>query len=220
MTRSQLRSTIRWESVIIALQGTVLGLVIGVFFGWALVRALHDEGIDRFRIPFVSLAVVVVLAALAGVVAAILPSRRAARLDVLQAIVHGVKGEPWKGPDVTSGHPRAHRPVRRSGHLGVRACWVDLTTHLQPEVERRHLEFEHRLALRSADAEPKLSVSDGLVPGVPVERRFPLARPRSEGGTTVGHVVVNSVALDGDDGADPASVGSCPGGRGPIVRRM
>ena len=44
MTRRQLRSTVRWESVIIALLGTVLGLVIGLFFGWALVQALKDEG--------------------------------------------------------------------------------------------------------------------------------------------------------------------------------
>jgi putative ABC transport system permease protein len=87
MTRSQLRSTIRWESVIIALQGTFLGLLIGVFFGWALVRALADQGIDQFTIPVVTLGIVVVLAALAGVVAAILPGRRAARLDVLKAIV-------------------------------------------------------------------------------------------------------------------------------------
>jgi putative ABC transport system permease protein len=87
MTRSQLRSTIRWESVIIALQGTALGLVIGVFFGWALVRALEDQGIDRLAIPVPSLAVVVVLAALAGVLAAVAPSRRAARLNVLSAIV-------------------------------------------------------------------------------------------------------------------------------------
>jgi putative ABC transport system permease protein len=87
MTRPQLRSSIRWESVIIALQGTVLGLGIGMFFGWALVKALRDEGIDQFTIPFTSLAVVVVLAALAGVAAAILPSRRAAKLDVLKAIM-------------------------------------------------------------------------------------------------------------------------------------
>ncbi|MGH9278621.1 MAG: ABC transporter permease, partial [Acidimicrobiales bacterium] len=86
MTRRQLKSTIRWESVIIALQGTVLGLAIGLLFGWSLVRALADEGIDRFRIPFGSLIVVVVLAALAGVLAAVLPSRRAARLNVLEAI--------------------------------------------------------------------------------------------------------------------------------------
>ena len=65
MTRSQLRSSIRWESVIIAVQGTLLGLVLGVLVGWALVRALADEGIDVFRIPVGTLAVVVVLGALA-----------------------------------------------------------------------------------------------------------------------------------------------------------
>jgi putative ABC transport system permease protein len=72
--------------VIIAVQGTLLGLVIGVFFGWALVTAMRDEGLTTFTVPVVSLAVVVVLAALAGVVAAILPARRAARLDVLRAV--------------------------------------------------------------------------------------------------------------------------------------
>jgi putative ABC transport system permease protein len=87
MTRSQLRSAIRWESVIIALQGTVLGLLIGLFFGWALVTALSDEGISVFRIPYASLAIVVVLAALAGMAAAVPPSRRAAKLDVLRAVV-------------------------------------------------------------------------------------------------------------------------------------
>ena len=87
MTRSQLRSTIRWESVIIALQGTVLGLAIGLFFGWALVRALSDEGIDVFRVPYGSLAAVVVLGGLAGMAAAVPPSRRAAKLDVLAAVV-------------------------------------------------------------------------------------------------------------------------------------
>jgi putative ABC transport system permease protein len=86
MTQAQLRSTIRWESVIIAIQGTLLGLVIGLFFGWALVSALHDEGLTTFSVPIGTLAVVVVLAALAGVVAAVLPARRAARLDVLRAL--------------------------------------------------------------------------------------------------------------------------------------
>jgi putative ABC transport system permease protein len=88
MTRSQLRATVRWESVLIALQGTALGLLIGVFFGWALVAALADQGIDVFRVPYASLVVVVVLAALAGVLAAVLPARRAARLNVLDAISH------------------------------------------------------------------------------------------------------------------------------------
>ncbi|HET7719427.1 MAG TPA: FtsX-like permease family protein, partial [Acidimicrobiales bacterium] len=88
MTRAQLRKTIRWESVLIALQGTVLGLVIGIFFGWALVTALADQGVDQFTIPVVSLIVVAVIAALAGVAAAVSPSRRAAKLNILQAIAH------------------------------------------------------------------------------------------------------------------------------------
>ena len=87
MTRRQLRSTIRWESVIIAVQGALLGLGIGVFFGWALVKAMEDEGLNTLALPVQSLLVVVLLAALAGVVAAILPARRASRLDVLRAVV-------------------------------------------------------------------------------------------------------------------------------------
>jgi len=87
MTRSQLRSAIRLESVVIALQGTLLGLGVGVFFGWALVRALRDQGLVAFSVPLASLAVIVVLAALAGVLAAVLPARRAAGLNVLQAVV-------------------------------------------------------------------------------------------------------------------------------------
>jgi putative ABC transport system permease protein len=87
MTRHQLRSMIRWESVIIALQGTVLGLLIGVFFGWALVLAMKNQGITEFSVPVLTLLIVVVLAGLAGAVAAIWPSRRAAKLNILRALV-------------------------------------------------------------------------------------------------------------------------------------
>jgi putative ABC transport system permease protein len=87
MTRRQLRSTIRWESVIVALQGTVLGLLVGIFFGWALVLAQKNQGITVFSLPYRTLLIVIVLAGLAGVAAAILPSRRAAKLNVLRAIV-------------------------------------------------------------------------------------------------------------------------------------
>lgn len=86
MTRSQLRTTVRYESVIIALLGTVLGLGIGTAFGWSIVKALSDEGLDTFAFPAAQLAVVTVIAALAGVAAAALPARRAARLNVLEAI--------------------------------------------------------------------------------------------------------------------------------------
>jgi putative ABC transport system permease protein len=87
MTRRQLRGTIRWESVIIALQGTFLGLLVGVFFGWALVRAQKNQGLSVFSVPYLTLIIIVLLAGLAGVVAAILPSRRAAKLNILRAIV-------------------------------------------------------------------------------------------------------------------------------------
>jgi putative ABC transport system permease protein len=87
MTRNQLRSAIRWEAVIIALQGAILGLAIGVAFGWALVTALRDDGFTELVIPGTALAVMMLLAALAGLAAAALPARRAARLNVLSAVV-------------------------------------------------------------------------------------------------------------------------------------
>ena len=86
MSRRQVRSTIRLESVIISLMGTLIGLVIGIVFGWALVTALVDEGITSFAIPWSQLIIIVIIAILAGVGAALYPARRAARLDVLRAI--------------------------------------------------------------------------------------------------------------------------------------
>jgi putative ABC transport system permease protein len=87
MTRRQLRTTVRYESVIIALLGTFLGLLIGVAFGWALVKAMESEGLTAFVIPGGQLVVITVFAVFAGVAAAVLPARRAAKLDVLDAIV-------------------------------------------------------------------------------------------------------------------------------------
>jgi putative ABC transport system permease protein len=86
MGRSQLRSTVRWESIIIAVFGTTLGLAVGTFFGWAVVRAMGDQGIDTLTVPVGSLAIVTVIAAFAGAMAGVLPARRAAKLDVLQAL--------------------------------------------------------------------------------------------------------------------------------------
>jgi putative ABC transport system permease protein len=88
MTRRQLRSAVRWEAVIIAVFGALLGLVVGLGFGVALQRALAGEGLSELAIPAGRLAVSVVLAGLAGVVAAVGPARRAARLDVLRAIAY------------------------------------------------------------------------------------------------------------------------------------
>jgi len=86
MTRRQLRGTVRGESVVIALLGTVEGLVAGVLLAWAVVSALESQGVTELSVPVTQLAIVAVLAALAGVVAAMGPAHRAARLDVLRAI--------------------------------------------------------------------------------------------------------------------------------------
>jgi len=87
MTRGQLRSMIRWVSVIIALQGTVLGLLIGVFFGWVFVTAMRDQGISQFNVPVASLLAIVLIAFVAGMLAAVSPGRHAAKLEVLRAVV-------------------------------------------------------------------------------------------------------------------------------------
>jgi len=86
MSQPQVRSTVRWESVIIALLGTMLGLIVGVFFGWALVQALKDQGIDQLRLPPLQLVILVILGAVVGTLAAIWPASRASRLDILTAI--------------------------------------------------------------------------------------------------------------------------------------
>ena len=64
----------------------MLGLAIGLFFGWAIVEALEDEGLNAFVVPVGQLIIIVIIAALAGVVAAILPAWRASKLNILDAI--------------------------------------------------------------------------------------------------------------------------------------
>jgi putative ABC transport system permease protein len=86
MQRRQVRSSVRWEAVLIALLGTAIGTALGLGFGWALVKAMGSQGIDHLAIPGVRLVVIGAVAALAAVAAAALPARRAARLDVLQAV--------------------------------------------------------------------------------------------------------------------------------------
>ena len=87
MTRSQVRAMVRWESVVISVIGAVLGAGLGIGLGLALTRALADQGIDKVAVPGVQLALYVVAAAVAGVVAAIGPARRASQVDVLKAVV-------------------------------------------------------------------------------------------------------------------------------------
>jgi putative ABC transport system permease protein len=85
MSRRQVRRMIRYEAVITALIGALLGMVIGVIFAALIAQPLKDEGF-ALSYPVGQLIVMLVFAALAGVLAAIPPARRASRLDVLRAL--------------------------------------------------------------------------------------------------------------------------------------
>ncbi len=86
VTRRQLRRMIRLEAVVVAVLGGVLGTLMGMLFGSTMVIALEDQGLTELAFPWSWLAGFLVLAAAAGVFAAVVPARRAARLDVLKAI--------------------------------------------------------------------------------------------------------------------------------------
>src|SRR3954469_21303356 len=93
-TRGQLRSMVRWESVIVSVFGALGGLGVGAFLGWALVTVASNAGatdgparnLGVFALPIPQLLVVLVAGALVGVLAALRPARRAGRLNVLGAI--------------------------------------------------------------------------------------------------------------------------------------
>lgn len=85
MSRRQVRTMIRYESVITALIGAILGMALGIVFAALIAQPLKDEGFV-LSYPVATLIVMLVLSALAGVIAAIAPARRASRLDVLEAL--------------------------------------------------------------------------------------------------------------------------------------
>jgi putative ABC transport system permease protein len=86
LSRRQVRQMVRTESVAIAAFGGLLGIAVGVGLGAALRAGLASQGLVELRIPVGELALYLLLSAAAGVLAAILPARRAARMDVLEAI--------------------------------------------------------------------------------------------------------------------------------------
>ena len=85
MTRRQTRRMVRHESVITALIGTALGLPLGIFLAALVTRALQEFDV-RFSIPWGQLVVFAIIAVIVGIVAAIMPARRAAKLNVLRAL--------------------------------------------------------------------------------------------------------------------------------------
>lgn len=86
LSRRQLRLMIRLESVVIAVLGALLGVSLGVIFGVVLMKDLESQGLEVISVPVVQLLVFLLIAVVVGVLAAVFPARRAARLDVLQAI--------------------------------------------------------------------------------------------------------------------------------------
>ena len=86
-SRRQVKRIVRLEAVITSLIGASLGLVLGVLFALAISRPLEEEGF-RLTFPLGTLALLMVAAAAAGMLASLWPARRAARLDVLQALAY------------------------------------------------------------------------------------------------------------------------------------
>jgi putative ABC transport system permease protein len=86
MTRSQVWSTVSWESVITSLLGAVIGVVLGLFSGYLLVLSLRDEGITVFTVPVFSTIVILFASFVVGVIAAVIPARRATKVDIIEAI--------------------------------------------------------------------------------------------------------------------------------------
>jgi putative ABC transport system permease protein len=85
MTRRQVRRMVRHESIVTLLIGAALGIGVGIFLAGLTTLALSDYGVV-FALPYSTLALFVIVAILAGMLAAILPARRASRLNVLEAL--------------------------------------------------------------------------------------------------------------------------------------
>ena len=88
LNQRQTRRMIRFEASIVSMLGAMLGVALGIFFGWAIVRALASEGFGILVIPGWTLALAVAVTGVLGVLFAIWPARRAARLNVLEAIAY------------------------------------------------------------------------------------------------------------------------------------
>ncbi|HUZ84415.1 MAG TPA: FtsX-like permease family protein [Gaiellales bacterium] len=84
-TRRQVRRMIRWESVIVAVIGGLLGIVLGIALARVVALGLSSQGIV-FAIPVGQVIASLLVAIVVGVLAAVLPARRAGRLDVLEAL--------------------------------------------------------------------------------------------------------------------------------------
>jgi putative ABC transport system permease protein len=85
MTRRQVRMMIRYESIVTSLMGAALGMAVGIFLAALITHALSNDGIV-FAVPWIQIVYFVIAAIIVGILAAVIPARRAARLNVLQAL--------------------------------------------------------------------------------------------------------------------------------------
>ena len=86
MTRRQLKRSVRWEAIIVSLFGASLGVVVGLPLGIAVSIALPENFVSTVEIPFSTIVTILIASVIVGIVAAIGPARRAAKLDILHAI--------------------------------------------------------------------------------------------------------------------------------------
>jgi putative ABC transport system permease protein len=86
MTRAQVRTTVRWESVLTSVYGAVVGVMMGLMLGYVVIAALRDEGLTKYSVPVPTIGAILLIAFVVGVIAAVIPAWRATKLDILQAI--------------------------------------------------------------------------------------------------------------------------------------
>jgi putative ABC transport system permease protein len=86
MNKRQTRRTVRWEAVIVSTFGAIVGIIVGTLIGIALSLAVPDTVIDRLSFSPLIIVGILVLAVIAGFIAAVYPSYKASNMNVLEAI--------------------------------------------------------------------------------------------------------------------------------------
>jgi putative ABC transport system permease protein len=119
MQRSQIRSMLRSEAILIALFAVTIGVALGTAVSRSLLKALKDEGLTKFVFPLVGVASLALLAAFAGLIASLAPARRAARLPMLSAL-SGLH----EAPNAPVVQPVTHRRFKRAVRIGIAGALV------------------------------------------------------------------------------------------------
>jgi putative ABC transport system permease protein len=114
MQRSQIRSMLRSEAILISLFAVTIGVLLGTAVSQSLLKALRDEGLSKFVFPPVGVASLALLAAVAGLIASLAPARRAARLPMLSAL-SGLH----ESPATSAQAPVSHRRFQTAIRLGL-----------------------------------------------------------------------------------------------------